>query len=198
MNNFPCVLIVASGRINGVDNANNGLLLRNLFAQWPRENLAQIYNISENEVYDMGENDDLGFFGNYYKLSSRDRFMGSLFYKIKAKELGILQDQAEFTDDSKKKKGSLIKSTGKKILFDTRLYEFIFRPRLSQELKQWIRHFQPDIVFAQGYSYAFTLLPLLISNFFRLPLVYYPTDDWPNEQYRITNYSDSFISRFVG
>ncbi len=190
--NYPRVLIVTLGRINAADTENNGLLLRNLFANWPRENLAQIYS--------SGENDDLGFFGHYYKMGLGDRLMGALFYKIKTKELGdSIQLKSTPSVNSKgTEKFFNIKSIGRQLLVDTGLYEFIFRPRLSRKLKLWVGDFQPDIIFSQGYNYSFALLPLLLSNYFRLPLAYYPTDDWPNEKYRISHYSNSIISRFTG
>lgn len=57
---YPRVLIVALGCINADDNANNGLLLRNLFVGWPGESLAQIYS--------CGGNGNKGFFGHYCRL----------------------------------------------------------------------------------------------------------------------------------
>ena len=189
---YPRVLIIAMPRINEADAGNNGLLLRNLFCKWPRENLAQIYSSSDNG--------DSGFFGSYYQLGPKDRRMGALFYKLKAEEqaIAVQADVAPLHYPEGKSRKFFIKSIGRQILVDTGLYEIIFRPRLSRQMKDWIENFTPDIIFCQGYSFTFALLPLMLSHRFRLPLAYYPTDDWPSENYRLSKYSTSFFSQLVG
>lgn len=174
---YPRVLVVVLGRINAADNFNNGLLLRNLFAKWPRENLAQIYS--------SGDNGDEGFFGRYYQLGPRERWLGSLFYKLKADvQREFSNVSAPLSTASKPFPRSFVRNFGRRLLFDTGLYEFIFRPRISREMERWVRDFQPDIIFAQGYNLAFTWLPLMLAQRFQAPIVYYPTDDWPSDLYR--------------
>ena len=70
---YPKILVLAMGRINQKDTSNNGLLLRNLFAGFPKENLAQIYS--------GGNNSDQGFFSRYYCLDEKDRFFGKIFFQ---------------------------------------------------------------------------------------------------------------------
>jgi glycosyltransferase involved in cell wall biosynthesis len=179
------------GRINAADTANNGLLLRNLFGGWPRENLAQIYS--------SGDNGDAGFFGSYYQLGPRDRRLGKLFYRLKA------DVQAEAVTENDVKPGSVavpsakspVKKILKHLLVDSGFYEIIFRPQLSREMLAWIEKFQPEFIFAQGYSLSFAWLPVLLANHFHLPVGYYPTDDWPSETYKTDNKNDSFLSRYV-
>ena len=181
---YPRVLVVALGRINAADTSNNGLLLRNLFGRWPGENLAQIYS--------GGDNGDEGFFGHYYRLGPQDRRLGRLFYRLKAEAQGEMAEANAVTASGK----TLVASTaplrvlGKRLLMDTGLYELIFRPRLSREMLDCVESFRPDVIFAQGYNLAFTWLPLMLAHHSRLPIVYYPTDDWPNNRYR------SDMSRF--
>ncbi|MEM4360240.1 MAG: hypothetical protein QXT45_06890 [Candidatus Bilamarchaeaceae archaeon] len=173
---YPRVLIVALGRINAADNFNNGLLLRNLFAQWPRENLAQIFS--------SGDNGDAGFFGRYYQLGPQDRWFGELFYRLKSEvQQEFLLPKISFSIPHERSAKSRLFAWGKRFLIDTGLYELIFRPRISREMERWVRDFKPDIIFAQGYNLAFTWLPLMLAQRFEVPIAYYPTDDWPNNSY---------------
>ncbi len=174
---YPRVLVVVMGRINAADTSNNGLLLRNLFGKFPRENLAQIYS--------SGDVGDKGFFVDYYRLSRRDRRLGYLFYRMKSVFQGEMTNADVYPAASvvSKRKASLIRSLGKRLLIDTGLYELVFRPRLSRKMLAWAENFRPDIIFAQGYSLAFAWLPLMLSRRFKLPIAYYPTDDWSNVYY---------------
>lgn len=176
---YPRVLITTLGRINAVDNANNGLLLRNLFAGWPRENLAQIYS--------SGDNGDVGFFGHYYQLGPKDRRLGTQFYKLKADALNEMASGAEVHNASAVASGksAAFKSGLKRLIVETGFYELIYRPRLSAKMLAWVSAFKPDIIFSQGYCLTFAWLPVMLGKRFNLPIVYYPTDDWPNAEYRI-------------
>ena len=175
---YPKVLVLAIGRVNDSDSSSNGLLLRNIFARFPRENLAQIYS--------GGSNGDAGFFGHYYKLNAYDRWFGKLFFKYKSKseEGGIhLFNRAVVKNQSK----SVFLPFRRIFLnwfIDSGFYELIFRPRLSWRILKWISEFKPDILFTQGYNLTFTWLPLMIDRKYNLPIIYYPTDDWPDRCYK--------------
>lgn len=188
---YPRVLVVVLGRINAEDTFNNSLLLRNLLGGWPRENLAQICS--------GGDNGDEGFFGRYYQLGPQDRWLGRLFYRLKA-------EAPQGTTETVGAAGShntilpvaaSLRALGKRLLMDTGLYELIFRPRLSREMLAWVEDFRPDIIFAQGYNLAFTWLPLMLARRFKLPIVYYPTDDWPNNRYRPDMSRSLIVSRLA-
>jgi hypothetical protein len=161
---------VAIGRVNTSDSYNNGLLLRTLFAGWPRENLAQIYS--------SGDTGDTGFFGRYYKLGERDRRLGRLFYRLKSKELDkkltdtqnahAVQTDRVATD-----------SLARRLLVNTGLYELIFSPCVSPQMLAWVQEFRPDVIFAQGYSLTFAMLPIKLRNKIPMKLAFFCSDDWP-------------------
>jgi glycosyltransferase involved in cell wall biosynthesis len=71
----------------------------------------------------------------------------------------------------------------KRLLVDTGLYELIFRPRISKEMAAWIREFNPDIIFAQGYCLTFTWLPVMLKKRLKKKLTFFTTDDWPSYLY---------------
>lgn len=174
---YPRVLIIAMARINSLDTSNNGLLLRNLFDGWPRENLAQIFS--------GGDNGDAGFFGHYYQLSPENRRFGRLFFKLKSGQRPVRTDinAAQIGSDCTSPLLSKIKSAGKQLVLDTGLYELIFRLRLSSGMLDWVHEFKPDIIFAQGYNLTFSWLPVMLKNATSARLAFLTTDDWPTYLY---------------
>jgi glycosyltransferase involved in cell wall biosynthesis len=188
---YPRILVTVLGRINKADTANNGLLLRNIFGNWPRENLAQIFS--------GGDNGDQGFFGRYHCLGPGDRRLGSLFFKLKPEA----QRELSHTDNSvastsrNKSFGKIFRSLGKHFLIDAGLYELIFRPQISREMQAWVEEFKPDIIFAQGYNLTFTWLPMMLAHRFQIPIVYYPGDDWPANRYRPDFCGSPIVSRLA-
>lgn len=189
--NYPRVLVTVIGRINKADTTNNGLLLRNLFGRWPRENLAQIFS--------GGDNGDRGFFGHYYCLGVNDRRLDSLFFKLKT------EAQREFSDidnsmSSTGRKGFFMKifnSLGKRLMINSGLYELIFRPQISHEMQAWVKEFKPDIIFTQGYNLAFTWLPMMLARRFPVPIVFFPGDDWPAYLYHPPYCVSAIVSRLA-
>ncbi|MFH1993179.1 MAG: hypothetical protein ABIK98_12390 [Pseudomonadota bacterium] len=189
--NYPRVLVTILGRINKADTANNGLLLRNIFGNWPRENLAQIFS--------GGDNGDQGFLGRYYCLGSRDRRLGNLFYKLKSEALAELvpMNIPESSPGRKISFVSFLRSWGKHLMMDSGLYELIFSPRISPEMLAWVEEFRPEIIFAQGYNLAFTWLPIMLAHHFHIPIAYYPGDDWSGHRYSSDLSGSTFVSQLA-
>jgi glycosyltransferase involved in cell wall biosynthesis len=48
---------------------------------------------------------------------------------------------------------------------------------------EWVRNFNPDVIFAQGYSLAFSWLPLMLKRRTGAKLAFLATDDWPTYLY---------------
>ena len=170
--NYPKVLVIALGRINKGDLHNNGLLLRNLFKNYPKENTAQIFS--------SGNNFDDGFFGHYYCISKEDRRFGRLFYHFKGEELVEKISDEQPSQSAIKQR---IKSIILNLFIKTGLYELLFRVKISKQMENWIENFKPDIIFAQGYNLSFSLLPILIKKAFNIKLAFLTTDDWPRYLY---------------
>jgi len=183
--NYKKICIITAGRINKYDTSNNGLLFRSLFKNWPKENISQIYN--------SGSNNDEGFFSNYYQLNEKDRRWGKIYSKLYNNKHNSF---VSISSQQKKKKNLIdpLFSILKKTLIETGLYELIFRPRLSIELKEWINTIKPDIILAQGYSLTFSELPLLIKNYTNTKLAFFTTDDWPQYLYAGSQGESKFLS----
>ena len=189
---YPRILVISLGRINLSDTYNNGLFLRNLFGfDFPRENLAQIYS--------SGDNRDQGFFSRYYCLTQNDRFLGSIFYRIKAKKVTDLESISNIVNSKNQSSNKLLTSLKRKItslIVDTGLYELFFRPKLSAKMLAWVDEFNPDIILAQGYNLTFTWLPLMLKRATGKPLAVLTTDDWPKYLYAGT-LGESSIFKFL-
>jgi len=168
-NKYPKILIVALQRINKEDTANNGLLLRSLFKLYPKDRLAQIFS--------SGDNGDPGYFSKYYCLGPKDRRLGGLFYR--GKQSVTAQGAESASAGGASHKGSLLQ----RYLIQTGLYELVFRPKLSPEMLEWVREFQPDIILAQGYNLTFAWLPVLLKERLGLRMAFFCSDDWPRYLY---------------
>jgi glycosyltransferase involved in cell wall biosynthesis len=188
---FPKVLIIAISRINKQDYFNNGMLLRNLFSNWPREKLAQIYS--------SGDNGDPGFCARYYRLGPSDRVLGRLFYSLKNEAIESESDHNGFQIESHStignamQKGNIIRS----ILVDSGIYEFFFKPILSKKMQAWICEFQPDLILAQGYNLTFAWLPLMIHKTLKIPIAFFCSDDWPSYLYLKSNLIPFCLTRRI-
>lgn len=171
---YKKILIIIAGRINHSDTANNGLLFRNLFKHWPKDKIAQIFN--------SGNNGDTGFFSSYYQLGEKDRNFGKLYKKIYKSNISTLNNSASEQTQSINSCNKAIPFL-KKTLIETGLYELIFRPRLSQNLKTWLDHYKPELILVQGYSITFCELSVLIKKYTKAKLAFFTTDDWPTYLY---------------
>lgn len=188
----PRVLVLALARINAADPANNGLLLRNIFANWPRSELAQIFS--------SGDNGDSGFFGSYYRLTASDRRFGRMFYRLKGTGFDAPWTSAgAIPPRSAGARRRLLQQIRRRLVVHGDLYEAIFRIRASASMLRWVRNFKPDIIFSQGYNLTFAWLPMMLHRELGVPLAYYPTDDWPNDFYRTQHRSPAgrFLHRMA-
>jgi hypothetical protein len=176
---YPRVLIISGARINAADNLNGGLLLRNLFAEWPHASLAQIYS--------GGDNNDEGFCGQQYLIGPNDRQFGKLFFRLKGEYADT--SRTDFTAEpdniapQRPSQLNRLKQQTGRFLMDSGLYELLFKLRPSQKLLAWVKEFKPDIILAPGYNLTFTWLPLYLKKQLNKPLAFYNSDDWPTYLY---------------
>ena len=184
---FPKVLVLAMGRVNAADANSNGLLLRNLFEEWPRQRTAQIWS--------SGDNGDPGYFGRTYQLGPTDRHLGRLFYRMKKASLETSGDGGDASGTAQGRQGLM--GWAHHNFVASGLYELAFLPKVSRAMAAWVADFDPDVIFAQGYNITFAQLPVLLAERFQKPLVYYPTDDWPSLAYRIFKHRLPLLSRFL-
>jgi hypothetical protein len=170
---YPRVLLVHMTRVYQEDAVN--LLLRTLFGEWPRENLAQIYTGSYRGVGT--------FCGRYYEIGPRDRFMGSAFYRLKPTAMNVT---ATHQPGSRGTSSGVIRHLAAGVvgrIVRTGLWDALFRIKFSAALRDFVSDFAPDIVYTQGYNLSLTQLSLAIADQRHSPLCYFPMDDWDSALY---------------
>lgn len=177
---YPRVLIVYMTCIHKAD--QHGLLLRNLFTEWPTENLAQIFSGGDG----YGET----FCGKTFKLGPPERRFGHLFFRIKHSKFGqstkpiiLEKSRSQFTLQ-KVKRTAILKNKFSSFFLSTGVWELIFSPQLSVQLVKWVEDFDPQVIYCQGYDLSFCWLPIMLSERFNIPVVFHTTDDWPNNLYK--------------
>ena len=181
---YPRVLIVYHACINKAD--QHGVSIRGWFAQWPKDDLGQIYS---------GQESGTGTFcGHSYKLGIKDRWFGWLFSKLKSSSIGeasiqVVTINGAPTAQNESNPYNFFKRIVGKILLNSGIWEFIFRPKLSAELVSWVEAFRPDIIYCQGYSLGFTWLPIQLKFRFGIPICFQTGDDWPEELYKDSVFS---------
>ncbi|HLP16813.1 MAG TPA: hypothetical protein VK470_11175, partial [Bacteroidota bacterium] len=176
---YPRVLIVYHSCINKTD--VSCVSLRNWFAEWPKDRLAQIYS-----------GNDLGgehFCGHTFQLGEAERRFSRVFFKLKASPLGaanrptMLGNGDGAAHDGKKRRKELFRKNLSMIAINSGIWELMFPPVISPQLERWITEFKPDIVYSQGYDLSFAWLASWILRRFTLPGCFHAVDDWPRFLY---------------
>lgn len=176
---YPRTLIVYLSCINQTD--QHGMSLRNWFADWPRERLAQIYS--------GNERGDERFCGHTFKLGPQERRFGRLFFALKGSALGeaaspVFIDESTEGGLSRLSWAAVWRHRVSRILVESGLWELIFPPVISPGLKAWLNDFQPEVIYCQGYTLSFVWLALALRRELGLPICFHVADDWPTFLYR--------------
>lgn len=176
---YPRVLLVYAPSVHESD--QHGLLIRNLFSQWPKAHLAQIFS----GMAGQGET----FCEKTFQLGVSERRLGSFFFRLKTSTFAqssqpVVLNATEQLPGQHVKKTALFRSAFSKSVLTTGLWELIFAPRLSESLVKWVEDFSPQVIYCQGYNLAFCWLPLMLNARFNIPIVFHTTDDWPDTRYR--------------
>ena len=179
MTDYPKVLIIIKTLINDIDSGGS---LRNWFKEWPREHLAQLYS-------GVAINRD-PFCGFNFQIGSDERRFGRLFSKLKSSPLGDAAQpfrhmSGSTQNGSNKWWRKAVYKTGK-LLTQSGLWELMFPPLLSPNLKLWIETFRPDVLFCQGSDISFMRLPLIIHKAYGTPVCMNTVDDWVEHRYEQT------------
>ena len=164
----PRVLIISNNSFSNI--YNNGKTLEALFSSFPKANLAQLF-------FHEGSLPDFSFCENYWKISEMDiiRNIGRGNKCVgrevlpqpdtEAKEIGSYPKVLRFV---KEKTGDLTR-------------DMIWRccTWYSQSLDEWLRRFNPQIIFFVGSSASFsTRIAMRLSSSLSVPMAVYYTDDY--------------------
>lgn len=176
LNDSPRFLIVTKTRISDHDGAS--LALRNWLHRAFPTHVAQIYS---------GGIEVGGSPFPAYRLGAADREFGRLFSMLKqqAQHADAVHERAATADTGAAPSGrlsALIRGLGKLVL-SMGLWELVFKPKLSPELRKFVQDFAPDVILAQGFDLGFTWLPIRIHEQFGVPITTIIVDDWEPHLY---------------
>lgn len=176
---YPRVLIVYLSCINKADQHN--MSLRNWFAEWPRDRLAQIYSGNE-----QGEE---RFCGHTFKLGPQERRWGRIFFRLRNTELlragqPVIPESGTGAPVQRFGIRDVVRYRVGKLLVNSGLWEVLFKPVLSPRLLDWVRQFRPEIIYCQGYTLSFSWLPVQLRRKLGVPICFQTGDDWPTYLYR--------------
>lgn len=177
---FPKVLIVGP---TFSTNSGEGITMNNLFNDWSSDHLAVVTELKNLSTQS-------GLSEQYYQIGSEEKkwifpftFMQSKLPSgpVDASRIGNPSGNQKAakkkTDKSKKNKWRYRFS---RLLSRIGLYHFFFRYQVSDQLGQWIRDFQPDIVYTHATSIGNMMLVWDILKKYKVSLVVHIMDDYLN------------------
>lgn len=172
---YPKVLILIQP-FNTV--LGGGITLTNLFKGWPKDRIA-VAGLSG--LIDFNTKTDIC--DTYYQLGSEEVSWKWPLSVVKRKYFSGL---VNFTKDKQQihipKKAKWRSNLGIEyvdpFLIKTGLYEALYRIDLSDRFKQWLKDYDPDIIYAQAQNRGRTLFCTRVQRFLGKPMVFHMMDDW--------------------
>jgi len=161
-------------------NTGGGVTLSNLFANWEKDKLAVACL-----GYLMTNDIDPKLCNNYYQLGQLERkwiFPLNLFGRK------YYSGPINFTNDSKenivtnrsKFRVKLITGYIHPILEYLGFYHFEVKTSLSAKFCQWLKDFNPDLIYVQPASLEDLNFCLEVKEYLKKPLIFHMMDDWPS------------------
>ncbi|WP_114751714.1 glycosyltransferase family protein [Pleomorphovibrio marinus] len=161
-----------------------GITLSNLFKGWSKESLAVV-----SSSFLINENTDISICDKYYQLGSIEHKWMFPFNLLKAKHYSG-QVEIKKLDSSTSEQFSspssfrvnLIMNYFYPLLEFIGIYHAVSYPILSEQLINWIKDFNPDIIYVQATSRnGIILCKKLQDKFKEIPFVFHMMDDWPSK-----------------
>jgi glycosyltransferase involved in cell wall biosynthesis len=174
---LPKVLIIGQPFNN---DTGGGITLSNLFNGWGKDKLAVACS-----GYLLLDNIDTEVCNTYYQLGLEEHKWHFPFNYLQRKyRSGIVEFDSRRIQNLTITKSKLRVKIILNILFP--LLEFLglnhyFKTtRLSEKFCDWLRFYNPDIIYAQTSSRDGILFCTLVKEFLQKPLVFHMMDDWPS------------------
>ncbi|WP_162417080.1 glycosyltransferase [Cyclobacterium roseum] len=174
--NFPKILILIQPFNN---NTGGGITLRNLFYGWPKDKLAVATLPGL-----VNTNTDTNICNKYYQLGEKEMIWRFPFNKVKRRYPSGLLDFKKYSVKEIVPKKSRMRSVFlmnyiEPVLKWLGLMETIYKFELSQEIKDWLDEYQPDIIYAQAHGRNRVRFCSEVKKYLNKPMVFHMMDDWP-------------------
>lgn len=166
---FPRVLVVSAAPINRID--ATGITLSNLFAGWPIESIAQIY--------DSSTAPDPRYCTKTWRFSGDD-IASVRFAKQALKRFRQRGDRPIVASNNSRPSKAQNSSNDLGLLAAV---SDVIPFRASSSLLEWAEDFAPDIVYTLLGGTRICSLVLQLSNHLNKPIVPHFMDDWPSTLY---------------
>ena len=177
---YPKVLIFSSTKSNNY--TGTGLLLRNLFSDWPVEKLAYL---TTNNIYGMPSTKE------WYGMSQKEiRYVWPISSILKSR----LSNNSSITETKN------VKVSERRLFHGiTRILggeEILRKYVLTQKLIQWIDSFKPEVIYCHVSSINEIKIVNALILLFKIPLVIHIMDDWFTVKYKQGLFSFFFRKYF--
>ena len=167
------VLVISNNAISEYN--NNGKTISSFIRNIALENIAQLY-FGSNELPSIKN------CHNYYRITEFDIFKSIISLKFKTKNTHArLMSQIDTHINTKKKDSDFVKFLKKNASTLAVLREFLWKCGTwdTKELNDWIKKFNPDVIFAVLGGSIFTHnISITIAKRYNVPLNVYFTDDY--------------------
>ncbi len=185
---YPRVLII--GECFGVSRGGE-ITLTNLFRGWPKARIA-VAARREHFV-------DVGVCDRYYRLGSLEDYWvwplssiersGKASGPIKPETEAAYLERTQPHEAENAPKTSIIRRVFYNAIDSLGIHDLVRRMRVSHEFLQWVREFQPDVIYAQFAALSGIRFVNDFAAILQIPLVIHIMDDWLSTIYRGTVFS---------
>ncbi|MFI5185151.1 MAG: glycosyltransferase [Chitinophagales bacterium] len=157
-----------------------GITLSNLFAGWDKDKIA--VSSTGHEIRDL----DLSICDTYYQLGEKEyKWLFPFNYLQRNFSSGLLNFTDKFSNNKPTPQGSslrrkVITSFFYPVLKYIGCFHFISKIKFSEELRQWLKTFNPDILYVQVTQREGILFARELHSYLKRPMLIHIMDDWPS------------------
>jgi glycosyltransferase involved in cell wall biosynthesis len=178
---YPRVLVIAHSPFN--ETRNNGITLSNLFRGWPRDRIAQIYFPFATPIVP-----EFTVCERYWAVTPAAILRGLVGKSINGEVGPAVPAERAPRAFSRGALGRFAQSLGRSqpaidLLEPARDLLFSLPTVLSDEARQWVRDFNPDVIYSILGSVPAMDITVDLADMLGVPVVPHVTDDWPATLY---------------
>lgn len=174
---LPKVLIIGQPFNN---NTGGGITLSNLFNGWDKNKIAVAC-----PGHLLLDNTDTGICNTYYQLGYKEfKWRFPFSYMQRKYSSGLLKfDNKRYHDltiHKSKLRVKVIMNYILPLLEYVGLSHYIYKTDMSEDFRNWLNEFNPDIIYDQTATRNGILFGTAVHTYLKKPLIFHMMDDWPS------------------